>query len=176
MTLKTFISRLNWRLILVHFLAFGFFIFAFQTMFFLTDVKLMDLILNHDAQSVFNELAKRNIAPSEVWKFFALYPFYSGLVGLVLAFVSSLVIIKKNGWFWGNSLVVFIAALLLFFFEHIGWNIVRRFLSFPGRAIANSIGVEFIINSILFLAIGLFIFLSGFSRNFIEKKFVAVNH
>jgi len=136
----------------------------------------MDLIINHDTQSVFDELAKRNIAPSEVWRLFALYPLYSGLVGLVLAFVASFIISKKNGWFWGNSLIVFIAALLLFFFEHIGWNIAWRFLSFPGRKIANSIKVEFIINSILFLGIGLFIFLSGFSKRFIEKKVAFANN
>lgn len=47
-------------------------------------------------------------------------------VGLLIAFIISLIIAKKNKWFWVNSLIVLISAYGLAWTEYLGLNFLQN--------------------------------------------------
>ena len=66
MTLHNFISRLNWRQILLHLIAFWFFIYAFETFAYLTDTKLIELFRHSDQQITRTTLEENGISSSNI--------------------------------------------------------------------------------------------------------------
>jgi len=110
MTLQNFISRLNWRQILLHVIAFWFFIYAFETFAYLTDTKFIELFRHSNQEITRTTLEENGISSSNITDLLFTVT-AAGLSGLVVAFIISLVISIKQHWFWVNSLIV----LLIFF-------------------------------------------------------------
>jgi hypothetical protein len=168
MTLHIFISKLNWRQILLHFAAFWFFIHAFQTLSYLYDVKLIDSVRQSKEQDPIEILRASGTSIATLTNF-VLWTNVSGFVGLLVAFIISLAISFKRHWFWINALIAFILSYLLYRFDLLGWTYLRSFFWYLGREFNNSM-VEFMLNGIILLAIGLLIFFLRAPNQFIESK------
>lgn len=160
----------------MHLLACYFFMYAFQTISYLYDIRLVEISRHYDQSALPQELDRRKIDHDYYADYLGYYPFIMGLIGLLAAFVIAIVIVIKQRWFWVNSFIAFVITYFFFRLNIPPWKIVAPIFRYPGQMITGSTWLEFIINSAIPLGIGLFIFLSAFSRKFIEKKFVALNH
>lgn len=168
MTLQDFVARLNWRQILMHFIAFWFFIHAFQTLSYLYDTKLIDTVRQSNGQLNSQALVDNKVETSDL-TYFVLWPSVSGFVGLLVAFIISLTISIKRQWFWANALFVFVLTYILYRFDLLGWTYLKQFFWYLGQKFNNSI-IEFLINGVILLTIGLFIFFLRRPNQFIETK------
>ena len=171
MTLQNFITRLNWRQILIHSVAFWFFIYAFQTLSYLHDAKLMDAMKLSNTQDAINGLTDNGMTSSELANL-QLWTGISGQAGLLVALIISVTISIKRHWFWINSFIAFIVIYFLYKFDLLGWTYLRNIFWYLGQRFNNST-TEFLFNGIVLLVIGLLIlFLKGPNR-FIENKDLA---
>jgi hypothetical protein len=168
MTSQTFISKFNWRQVLLHFVAFWFFIHAFQTLSYLYDTKLIDTVRQSNGQDTDKILVDSGTTATEV-AYFLLWIGVSGLIGLVVAFIISLIISIKRHWFWINALIAFILTYILYRFDLLGWIYLKPFFWYLGQKFSNST-IEFLVNGIILLTIGLLIF---FLQAFIKNKKLA---
>ena len=171
MTPQTFISRLNWRQVLLHFVAFWFFIHAFQTLSYLYDTKLIDTLRQSDGQDTIKILEDSGTSSVDL-TYFLLWTNASGLIGLLVAFIISLIISFKRHWFWMNALIAFILTYLLDRFDLLGWTYLKPFFLYLGQKFNNST-VEFLVNGIILLTIGLLILFLQRLNQFIENKKLA---
>jgi hypothetical protein len=134
MTLQTFISKLNWRQVLIHFVAFWFFIYAFQTLSYLYNIKLVD-VLRYSHGHPSNETYINNGITASDLSYFALRTSASGIAGLLAAFVISLIISLKRRWFWVNTLMAFILTYLLYEFNLSGWRFLKPVFGTRGKSL-----------------------------------------
>ena len=171
MTLQNFISRLNWRQILIHFVAFWFFIHAFQTLSHLHNTKLIDTLRHSNGKDTIKILKDNGMTASDL-TYFVLWTSISGLIGLLVAFMISLTISIKRHWFWPNALISFIVTYVLYRFDLLGWTYLKQFFWYLGRRFNNSTA-EFLLNGIILLTIGLLIFLLNRPNQFIENNKLA---
>ena len=168
MTLQNFISRLNWRQILVHFVAFWFFIHAFQTLSYLYDTKLIDSVRHSNGKIRDTTFVDSGIEAPDL-SYFLFWTSVSGFIGLVVAFIISLTISIRRHWFWVNALLPFIATYFLYRFQLLGWNYLKQFFWYIGQKFSNST-LEFLFNGIILLIIGLLVFFLNRSNQFIENN------
>lgn len=168
MTLQNFIAKINWRQILVHFVAFWFFIHAFQTLSYLYDTKLVDEVRPSNGQDIIKTLSKNGTSASDL-SFFVLWTSVSGFIGLLFAFIVSLTISIKRHWFWINSLIAFILTYILYRFDLLGWTYLRQFFLYLGQQFNNST-IEFLLNGVVLLTIGVLIFFLRRPNQFIDNK------
>jgi hypothetical protein len=171
MTLQHFIAKLNWRQILMHSIAFWFFIHAFQTLSYLYDTKLIDIVRQSNGQFNDQALGGNKIEASHL-TYFVLWTSISGFVGLLVAFIISLTISIKRHWFWVNSLLAVLLMYSLYRFELLGWAYLKQFFWYLGQKFNNSTG-EFLLNGVILLIIALFIFFLKQTNQFIEAKKLA---
>jgi len=156
MALSNFVSKLNWRLIVLHLIACGFFIYAFLEMFVLHDFKYVMNLMNHggrrdiDGSRLANDLMWNNLSP---------------LIGLLTGFLVSLAIAIKKHWHWINSLIVFLIAYLLWRFDLFGWRYLKHIFLAPGSLFKDYTIGYFLVNGLVMLAIGLLLF---FSRRLVQ--------
>ncbi|RXK62076.1 hypothetical protein ESA94_03430 [Lacibacter luteus] len=171
MTLQNFIAKINWRQILIHFVAFWFFIHAFQTLSFLYNTNLVDIVRHSNGQDTVNVLTNNGTTASDL-VYFQLWTSVSGFIGLLVAFIVSLVISIKRHWFWVNSLIAFIATYFLYRYDILGWTYLKKIFWFVGQKFNNTT-IEFLFNGIVLLTIGLLIFLLKRPNQFIENNKLA---
>jgi hypothetical protein len=172
MTLQEFISRLNWRQILVHFAALLFLSCGFYTLAFLYDIKIVDTIGESILQDGGAWWGDIGIGKTRLTNFSILITI-SAFVGIIVSFLISLTISIRRHWFWLNSLLVFILAIIfLFWFDSLGSIFVRKVFWYPGRLLGNTT-IRFLANGIILLTIGLLLFYSGRTKHFIEGKKLA---
>ncbi len=168
MTLQNFISRLNWRQILLHLIAIWFLIYAFETFAYLTDTKLIVLFRHSDQQITRTTLEENGISSSNITDLLFTVT-AAGLSGMVVGFIISLVISIRQHWFWVNSLI----ALLLFCIPvNLGFlsrKSLTKIFWIPGQLFSDTT-VEFLANGIILLAIGLIIFFWKRPKRFIENN------
>lgn len=170
MPLRTFLLKLNWRQVLLHLLACYFLMYAFQSFSYLYDIQIVEISRQYDLQSLGSELDKRKIDHNHYMDMITIYPYFAALVGLLVGLVVCLVISFKRRWFWFNSFIAFVIAYCLFGLNLPPWKIVAPIFRIPGQLITRSVRLEFIINGIIPLVIGLFILLSNYSRRFVERR------
>lgn len=168
MTFQNFISRLNWRQVLLHFVAFWFFIHAFQTLSYLYDTALIDTVRNSKGQVTEQMLAESGLNAADL-TYFVFWTGISGFIGLLLAFIISLTISIRRGWFWANALTTFILTYLFYRYNLLGWTFLKRIFWYFGLQFNNAT-VEFIFNGTVLIAIGLLIFFLRRPIQFIENK------
>jgi hypothetical protein len=166
MTLSGFISKLNWRLVMVHLLACWFFYYAAGEFWILIDAKFLLHLLstsfkgNYDAIRIEHDLMWMNLAE---------------LSSILIAFAISLVIVIRKKWFWLNSvlmLTIAIALIMLWARFKIGftpWHYLKQIFLTPGSIFDNTIWF-FVINGLLLLTVGLCLFFLKPIIRFIEGK------
>jgi hypothetical protein len=171
MTLQNFIARLNWRQILLHFIATIFLIFAFQQFAYLFKIDIIDAIRKSrilDKETYIEIAKKNNWSPGQLLA----YLFYINLfwlLGLILGFIISLTISKTKKWFWVNSLIVLLAAFILARQDLLGWTYLKTIFLKPGEIFSNST-MYILTNGLVLLIIGLFVFYYEKCNNFINSK------
>jgi hypothetical protein len=152
-------SMLNFRQMIVHFIAFLFFIYGSQF-----------VALTYDYGFLHNNGAFINIMNNpgrfnDDMKFIDLI----GVAGLLVAYVISWAISNKRGWYWANSIIVFVIALVLKNFNLLKWDVIRAFFSAPGEDFILNSSWFFIALGTFFIAIGLLLFFIKKITAFIEK-------
>jgi hypothetical protein len=173
MTHQNFLSRLNWRQILTHFLAFWFFIHAFETLSYLYNIRLLDTVRHSNSQDFEQKFIDNNVSAADL-TYFVFWTNTSGFIGLIVAFVISLAISIKRHWFWLNSLVVLIVTYALYRFDLLGWSYLKKFFWRFGQTFSD-IKIELIVNGALLLIIGLLIFFLKRPNTFIENRKLATS-
>jgi hypothetical protein len=168
MTLQKFISRLNWRQIVIHFVASYFFVYAFTILAYLYDTKLVDHFRFSNYENPIQKIDNTNYSSSDV-AHFIMIPLYSAMVGLLIAFLISLFISIKRQWFWFNSAIAFLLTYFLHRFDYLGWDYLKKIFLAPGRLFNNTF-IEFLLNGTLMLTIGLLLFFLRQSMKFIDKN------
>lgn len=168
MILQNFITRLNWRQIVIHFIAFWFFIHAFQTLSYLFDTKLVDTVRQSNGQLTSRALTDKKIEASDL-TYFVLWTSVSGFFGLLVAFIISVAISIKRHWFWINALISFLLMYILYRFDLLGWTYLKQIFLYVGQKFNNST-IEFLFNGIILLIIGVLIFFLRQPNKFIENK------
>ena len=156
---------------LTHFVAFCFFIYAFQTLSFLYDTKLVDTVRHSNEQEIIKTLNENGTTASDL-VYFSKWTGTSGFIGLLVAFIISLIISFRRHWFWVNSLFAFIVTYLLYRFDLLGWTFLKKIFWYPGQLFRKST-IEFLLNGIILLTIGLLIFFLKRPNQFIEKNKIA---
>ena len=178
MTLPTFIQKLNWRQMLMHFVATWFFIYSFRQLAFLTNVKKYQAvqILIYSGESKFSEFLKHtNFTFAQVITYF-FYANDAWLIGLLVAFVISLIIAKRWKWFWVNSLIVLLVVFTLKRLDFLGWSYLKEIFLEPGHLFHNT-ALYLLVNGLVLLALGIFVFFYGPFNNFIDNnRLVFVDH
>jgi len=124
--MKNFISKLNWRLILVHVLAACFFVYSAHSLSYFYDIEMVRMTLDKTLGD-WRELSPNRIA------YTSLFISVSGYIGVVVGTIVSLLLCKKYKWFKGNSIVVFLISSLFYKSDIIEWFFINRVFYFPAR-------------------------------------------
>lgn len=162
---QIFISRINWRQIVIHFIGFCFFIFSFKTLFYLYDIKWIEEFRISNGK-LGDKFLTENQATDITY--FLMLQSFSGIIGILLALITSVIISVKRKWFLINSLLTFILILIFYRFVLAGWDFLRPFFWRLGQ-VANNVTFEFLINGLALLIIALLFFFLKQSNHFIEK-------
>ena len=160
--------RINWRQVLIHFIGMCLFIYAFQILVYLLDIKLVETIRNSTDKEVIPNLENNGTTITDIFNF-SIKVGISGFIGLFFAFLISLAISLRKRWGWFTSVLTF---LLVFLFYKLGIlasaSITEYFLT--GTRLLKNIVVEYALWGCLFLIIGLFAFISKPSLRFISGR------
>ena len=150
---------------LVHLIACWFFIYSFLIFSYLHDHQFLMNFLNQP-KSWFDHPKSWHFDPSKL-TIDLLWINLSKGVGLLAGFLTSLAIAIKKHWYWINSLIVFLVAILLLKFDIFSWQYLRRIFLAPGSLFKGySIGY-FLVNGSIMLAIGIMLFFLKRIENFI---------
>ena len=129
--MKTLLRKLNWRLILIHFLAIWLIMDAFRHIASLYDYNFfVSISKSNPTHWTLKEIRPlANIYPDLDIRIAgnALRIQLLAFIGLLGAFLFSLAITLKMKWFWLNSVIAFIAAFLIFRFHR---TIPAKFFQF----------------------------------------------
>jgi hypothetical protein len=101
--MKSFLSNLNTRLLIIHFIAFWLFMYGVQTLAFSHDYKF--LYYGSERVMRLNFPGRFEADMTFIEQF--------GNIGLVIAYIISWAISSKRNWHWINSTVVFVVMFLL---------------------------------------------------------------
>lgn len=159
-SIKDSTARINWRQIVIHMLAFLFFMYAFEALIYLFHLDT----INTARASGFNtkDLSKEQVITTDDLYLLLVWKSLSGSVGLLTAFVISIILSIKRRWFWFNSFLSFL--LVLFLLKLPFWDYTKQLFYYPGQLFSNSL-LKFLTNCILLLLIGLlFFFLKPINR------------
>lgn len=163
--MKKILARINWRQIIIHALAFWFFMYSFETFTLLFFKDLVKLVLQNS--NVEEAIRNKNISVNEVVDlqiFLSIAP----LAGLLTAFVISLLLSIKQKWFWPNSILTLLLVLFCLKFKLTGWEYIRDYCTYPGRQFSN-ITVEILVNGLLLFIPGILLFTLPVFNRFIRS-------
>ena len=149
--MKQFLSDLNVRQLVIHFVATWLLIYGTHTLASLYDFKFL-----------YNDYALQN---SMIFKErFGTDMFIiktTGYAGLITAYIISWQLAATKNWFWANSVIVFLFAFLLYYFNYSGWGKLQYIFLAPGQVFSGlSNAITIIFNGIIMLAMGLYLLLS----------------
>jgi len=180
MTFSQFTSKLNWRLMAVHLVAYWFLWEAFKYFAVLYDFDFVVDFYHHYFSKHITDDKFRRVSPNDFNRLLhynmavKLIPLSTFVIALVLSVVIS--IIKR--WYWLNSVIVFILVLALFVIWgadkiHISpWTYLQYVFGKPGYFFKGA--MYFITNGAVLLIISLSLFFWKPITRFIEGKKVAV--
>ena len=167
MTFQYFISKINWRQILIHFVAFWFFILSFQTLSYLHNIKLIKILQHSNESSLNKDLSDNGIKSSEFVNTM-IWINVSGFFGLLIAGSISLAISIRRHWLWVNTLIAFIMIYIFNRLNFLGWHNLMRLVWYLCRTLNNSTFV-FLFIGIIFLISGILMFSLKRTIRFIEN-------
>ncbi|GGF07271.1 hypothetical protein [Flavobacterium limi] len=158
-------NKINWRIIVVHIVATFFIIFATKQFAQLNDIELIKLVDKYGVENSIKQLKNDPNSPSRI----AYYLFWNGasnLIGLIIAFLISLIICIQKKVFWLNGLIVFIVGLI---FNKLGLlnghTISRIFFSFYELFPHAAVQCKFFINGTILFLTAIFIFFNKWTNN-----------
>ncbi|MEO6141034.1 MAG: hypothetical protein ABIP22_09525 [Ginsengibacter sp.] len=165
MTLQKFITRLNWRQVLIHFIATWFFMYSFRALAVLHDTNLADIFRHTGSNNLQKNLNENKISASD-FSDFVVWISVGNTVGIFTAFIISLTISIKRKWFWFNSFLVFVLVNILSWLNLSGWNYLKKIFLTPGE-IFNNTTLEFLTTGLILLILGLLTFFLPTTNKFI---------
>ena len=164
--LLSFIKKLNWRHILIHFLAIWSFITSFKYFSYLYDTRLFKIIIPGNSSAYLEAIKTQKIFLTEIVDY-AYVVNSSWLLGLLSACIISLVISLRKHWFWVNSLLSFLAVFIVNIILFKRGHPEGYFAAIYNNPIPLSVTTSMIIG-LLCLTIGCWLFFSRFVNNFIS--------
>lgn len=154
--MKEILKRLNWKLILVHFIATWLFIHSFYILSYLHDIEFTEFIMkNRNQTPVFDEIP----FDSKRMNNFFMVTGISKFIGLLVAFIISLSISFYKKWFWLNSVLVLLITYTFFRLDFLLWDYLKVIFRFIGGFMPN-ITLDFLVDGLIMLFLGLLIFFS----------------
>jgi hypothetical protein len=122
-------------------------------------VKLLDLIYHHK----YDHLSNIRISAWFRWKAIGSF------LGLITAFLISLLISRKQNWYWVNSVFVLSISFLSGRVGAFGWRYLKIIFLKPGSFFGDYTIGDFLTNGLVMLAIGLLLFFLPGSIQFIKS-------
>jgi hypothetical protein len=104
---------LNWRQILIHFLAIGLIMYSFKLSSYFTNIRIFKMITRGNQPDLIQGLRAGTVSWEEVETYIYLtssFWFY----GLLLGFLISLIISIKRRWFWVNTNISSFAVFFIY--------------------------------------------------------------
>ena len=164
--MKENLKRLNWKLILLHFVATWLFIHSFYILSYLHDIEFTEFIMkNKNETPVFEEIPFDTKRMSN----FFMITGVSKFIGLLVAFIISLSISIYKKWFWLNSVLVLIIAFVFFKLDLLFWDYLKIIFRFIGGFMPNII-LDFLVDGSVMLFLGLLVFFSKKSTQLINSE------
>lgn len=142
--------------------------YSFQTLSFLQNASLIDILRQSGNNDLSLTLSKKGFSSVDIFNF-TLWISVANTIGLLVAFGISLAISIKRKWFWLNSLLVLFIMLVLNQFDMLGWKYLKRIFLMPGE-ISQNITLEFLINGLILLVLGILTFFWARTNQFIAKR------
>jgi hypothetical protein len=145
---------------IIHFIAFLFFVFAFQTLAYLKDFNFIF--------SPSQSMSRLNIPQ----RFYADMEFIAqiGNLGLLAGYVISWTISSKRNWHWANSVIVFVLLFVLKNFVLTHWGYYANVVIRPGGPFNIYSMWGHIVLGIVLLGIGLALLFSKKVISYIEAS------
>lgn len=173
MQIPVIIRKINWRLIVIHLVATIFIMQAFQTLVYLYDTNLYDNL--HKLAIGGNEYLDKNLQDKsfrfDTLMVYFIYCSWGWLLGLVVAVGISLAIVKKRKWGLINSLLIFF--LLPPIMGRI-WYLPRKLDLLTANWFSSTF-FYLLSNGLLWLGLGIFVFLYNRLNNFIKPEKNAIS-
>lgn len=164
--MKEILKHLNWKHILLHFIATWFFIHSFYILSYLHDIEFTEFIIkNRNEMPVFEEVPFDTKRMSD----FFMITGVSKFIGLLVAFIISFSISIYRKWFWLNSVLALLIAFLLFKLDLLLWDYLRIVFRFTGGFMPNVI-LDFLFDGLVMLFLGLLLFFYKKSTQIINYK------
>ncbi|MDB4920182.1 hypothetical protein [Mucilaginibacter sp.] len=157
--MESFFSKFNVKLLIIHFIAFWLFIYAFQTLSFLYDFNFLVFL---PVEARINDVARVNFDMKIVAQ--------AGLLGSIAAYVISWRISLKRNWFWLNSVLIFVLIYILKLNDLLGWSKLQKVFLLPGQIFRLNTRTFYVTNGLIMLAIGCFLLFSEKVKRFIDGK------
>ena len=157
--MESFFSKLNVKLLVIHFIAFWLFIYAFQTLSFLYDFNFLVFL---PVEARINDVPRVNFDMKVVTQ--------AGLLGSIAGYVISWRISLKRNWFWLNSVLIFVLIYVLKLYDLLGWSKLQKVFLLHGQIFRLNTRTFYITNGLIMLAIGCFLLFSGRVKRFIDGK------
>lgn len=163
------LRKLNYIQIIVHFVAFYFFMFSFQTFSYLFNISQIEKIEKYGIKNVIKNHDEYGISIEDI-AYFSFWPGIACLLGIICAFIISSIISKNKNWSVLNSLIVLIISYSLYRLDFLGWDYFCPFLAI-GR-FADNYRLNFIISGLFLMIVGLVIFFSKWTNRLIENQYL----
>jgi hypothetical protein len=153
MALSNFLSKLNWRLMLVHFIAYWFIYHGTRQLAYLYDYDFLEKLANnyYNLKNHYRGFDGNRLSMD------LLYVGYASFVGLLAAILISLIVSIKHKWSWLNSVIVLLMAFTVCLFNRFYWHHIRIIFQAPG-SIFKSDWAFILTNGLMMLAVGLCLF------------------
>lgn len=164
--MSKFLQLLNWRLIVIHLVAFWFIYHGVQTIAFCKDPPYGDF----DSNAIIKVYQKFRF---DIDKNFIEQ---MGNIGLILAYVLAWYVSWKKGWHWINDVFAFVIAFALGYFYFLGWNNLPNIFFLPGDPFYVTRGSyhgpsiwSYMIDGAIMLALGVVLLFWGKIQQFIDR-------
>lgn len=152
-------SKFNIKLMVIHFVAFWFFIYGFQTLAFLYDFNFLIFL---PVEARINDVPRTNFDMKIVAQ--------AGLVGAIAGYLISWRISLKRNWFWLNSVIIFVLIYVLKLYDLLGWSQLQKVFLLPGQIFRLNTRTYYVTNGAVMLALGCFLLFSNKIKAFIDGK------
>jgi hypothetical protein len=107
-------KRINWRQILVHFIAAWLLTYASKLFGYFRDIPFLKVLMKRDSDSTLQYIKNRNWGTGDLVSY-AAFVNETWIIGLLLAFIISLSVALIRHWWWMNSVIVIILVYVVNF-------------------------------------------------------------
>jgi hypothetical protein len=162
-------NKINWRLLLIHFIATFFFILSVKQFTPLSDIELIELIDKYGVKDGVSHLNDTDIFSGRIEHLFYML-LMSEPIGLLLGFAVSLTIVLRKKIYWLNAVIVALATYVLIRLGFYNLNIFKTIFFSFGRLTTPliSLKIKLITNGVLLLFFGLFILFNKWTNKYIS--------